>query len=184
MVGFKEGWMQTNPSWLCNSGSFCYARTSGIALSMGTHWQLYEDNGACITMANAQKPTSCTRRMDIKYHILCEWVEHNLLFLSRVDTSVNMSDHFTKQLGPTLFHHMLTISWDGSHRIIHNGFVNSLVQPLMLFLLHLNRWPTANHCCCSMLICLLVPSSSQCILKYMLMTSTIQIIYIIELWGV
>jgi hypothetical protein len=42
--------------------------------------------------------------MDIKYHILCKWVECNLLVISRVDTSVNMSNHFTKQLGPTLFH--------------------------------------------------------------------------------
>jgi hypothetical protein len=33
---------------------------------------LYEDNDACIAMANAQKPTSCPRHMDIKYHVLCE----------------------------------------------------------------------------------------------------------------
>jgi hypothetical protein len=65
---------------------------------------LYEDNDACIAMANAQKPMTRTRHMDIKYHVLCEWVERDLLVLSRVDTSVNMSDHFTKQLGPTLFH--------------------------------------------------------------------------------
>jgi hypothetical protein len=64
---------------------------------------LYEDNDACIAMANTQKPTSCTRHMDIKYHILCEWVERGLLVLARVDTSVNMSNHFPKQLGPTLF---------------------------------------------------------------------------------
>jgi hypothetical protein len=65
---------------------------------------IYKDNDACIAMANAQKPTTRTRQMDIKYHVLCEWVERDLLVLSRVDTSVNMSDHFTKQLGPTLFH--------------------------------------------------------------------------------
>ena len=41
--------------------------------------------------------------MDIKYNALCEWVEHDLLKLERVDTSVNMADIFTKQLGPTLF---------------------------------------------------------------------------------
>jgi hypothetical protein len=65
---------------------------------------LYEDNDACIVLANAQKPTTQTRHMDIKYHVLCEWVEHDLLVLSCVDTLVNMSGHFTKQLGPTLFH--------------------------------------------------------------------------------
>ncbi len=42
--------------------------------------------------------------MDIKFHVLYKWVEHDLLVLSHVDTLVNMSDHFIKQLGPTLFH--------------------------------------------------------------------------------
>jgi hypothetical protein len=37
--------------------------------------RLYEDNDACTAMANAQKPTSRTRHMDIRYHVLCEWVE-------------------------------------------------------------------------------------------------------------
>ena len=64
---------------------------------------LYEDNDACEAMANAQKPTTRTRHMDIKYNVLCEWVERDLIKLKRVDTSVNMADIFTKQLGPTLF---------------------------------------------------------------------------------
>jgi hypothetical protein len=68
---------------------------------------LYKDNNACIAMANAQKPTPQTRHMDIKYHVLCEWVERDLILLSRIDTTVNMADHFTKQLGPTLFHRHL-----------------------------------------------------------------------------
>ena len=42
--------------------------------------------------------------MDIKYHVLCEWVERDLVVMERVDTTINMADHFTKQLGPTLFH--------------------------------------------------------------------------------
>jgi hypothetical protein len=42
--------------------------------------------------------------VDIKSHVLCEWVERDLLVLSCVDTLINMFDHFTKQLGPTLFH--------------------------------------------------------------------------------
>ena len=33
---------------------------------------LYEDNDACTDMANAQKPTTRTRHMDIKYNVLCE----------------------------------------------------------------------------------------------------------------
>ncbi len=43
---------------------------------------LYEDNNACIAMANAQKPTPQTGHMDIKYHVLCEWVERDLILLS------------------------------------------------------------------------------------------------------
>ena len=65
---------------------------------------LYEDNDACTAMAMAQKPTTRTRHMDIKYHALCEWVERDLLKLQRIDTSINMADVFTKCLGSTLFH--------------------------------------------------------------------------------
>ena len=57
---------------------------------------LYEDNDACAVMANAQKPTSRTRHMDIRYHVLCEWVERDLLILERIDTTVNEADHFTQ----------------------------------------------------------------------------------------
>ena len=42
--------------------------------------------------------------MGSKDHFLCDWVEHDLLVLSCVDTTMNMADHVTKQLGPTLFH--------------------------------------------------------------------------------
>ncbi len=65
---------------------------------------LYEDNDACTAMANVQKPTSRTQHMDIWYHILCEWVERNLIVLERVDTTINEADHFTKVLPRTLFH--------------------------------------------------------------------------------
>ena len=65
---------------------------------------LYEDNDAATAMANSSKPTTRTRHMDIKYHVLCEWVDRDLVVMERVDTTVNMADHFTKQLGPTLFH--------------------------------------------------------------------------------
>ncbi len=66
--------------------------------------RLYEDNNACTAMANAQKPTSCTRHMDIWYHVVCEWVERNLIVQERVDTTINEADHFTKLLSCILFH--------------------------------------------------------------------------------
>jgi hypothetical protein len=55
-------------------------------------------------MGNAQKPTPRTRHMDIKYFSICEWVDHDLMHLERIDTSINMADHFTKALNRALFH--------------------------------------------------------------------------------
>jgi hypothetical protein len=65
---------------------------------------MYEDNGVCTAMGNAQKPTPRTRHIDIKYFSLGEWVEHNLMLLECINTKMNMPDHFTKSLSPTLFH--------------------------------------------------------------------------------
>jgi hypothetical protein len=68
---------------------------------------LYEDNDACTAMAMAQKPTPRTRHMDIKFQVICEWVQRDLLHLKRIDTTINLADLFTKQLGPTLFYRHL-----------------------------------------------------------------------------
>jgi hypothetical protein len=65
---------------------------------------LYEDNDACTAMGNAQKPTPRTCHMDIKYFSICEWVDRDLMHLEQIDTSINMSDHFTKALTRALFH--------------------------------------------------------------------------------
>ena len=65
---------------------------------------LYEDNDACTAMAMAQKPTPRTRHMDIKYQVICEWVERDLLKLKRIHTSVNLADLFTKHLTTALFY--------------------------------------------------------------------------------
>ena len=65
---------------------------------------LYEDNDGCTAMGNAQKPTTRTRHIDIKFFSLCDWVERDLMILERIDTSINMADHLTKALQPTLFH--------------------------------------------------------------------------------
>jgi hypothetical protein len=66
--------------------------------------RLYEDNDACTAMANAQKLTSRTRHMDFRYHVLCEWVEQDLIVLEWVDTTINEVDHFTKLLSRVLFY--------------------------------------------------------------------------------
>jgi hypothetical protein len=42
--------------------------------------------------------------MDIRYHVLCEWVKRDLIVLKRIDTTINKVDHFTKLLSWVLFH--------------------------------------------------------------------------------
>jgi hypothetical protein len=59
---------------------------------------IFEDNDGATAMANAQKPTTRTRHMDIKYFALAEWVERDLMILERVNTAINTADHFTKIL--------------------------------------------------------------------------------------
>ncbi len=65
---------------------------------------LYEDNDGCTAMGNAQKPTTQTCHINIKYFSLCNWVERNLIILDPTDTLINMADHLTKALQPTLYH--------------------------------------------------------------------------------
>ncbi len=65
---------------------------------------LYENNNTCLAMVMAQKSTPQTRHMGIKYHVLVKWVERDLLQLEQINTSMNIADHFTKQLGCKLFH--------------------------------------------------------------------------------
>lgn len=65
---------------------------------------LYEDNDGATAMANAGKPTSRSRHIDIKYYALQEWVERDLIILQRIDTALNMADHYTKPLPRILFY--------------------------------------------------------------------------------
>jgi hypothetical protein len=65
---------------------------------------LYEDNDGATAMANAGKPTTRTRHIDIKYYAIQEWVERDLIILERIDTSINMADHYTKPLPRILFY--------------------------------------------------------------------------------
>eukprot|EP00804_Cyclotella_cryptica_P013123 CCRYP_002393-RA/>CCRYP_002393-RA protein AED:0.39 eAED:0.38 QI:0/0/0/1/1/1/3/0/907 len=65
---------------------------------------LYEDNDGATAMANAGKPTSRTRHVDIKFYAIQEWVERDLVVLKRIDTAINMADHYTKPLPRILFY--------------------------------------------------------------------------------
>eukprot|EP00804_Cyclotella_cryptica_P026909 CCRYP_019596-RA/>CCRYP_019596-RA protein AED:0.30 eAED:0.30 QI:0/0/0/1/0/0/2/0/225 len=71
----------------CNTGKMILFIRS-ILWDLGIPQQaatiLYEDNDACTAMANAQKPTTRTRHMDIRY-FAGEWVEHDLMILERIN---------------------------------------------------------------------------------------------------
>jgi hypothetical protein len=90
-----------------------------LCIPQETATMLYEDNDGCTAMGNAQKPAPRTCHMDIKYFLICEWVERDLVLLDRIDTSFNMSDHLTKALQPILFHH-------------HGDFLLGHVPPMYL----------------------------------------------------
>jgi len=51
---------------------------------------LFEDNNGCTAMGNAQKPTTHTRHIDIKYFSICEWVKRDLMILELIDSFINM----------------------------------------------------------------------------------------------
>ena len=55
-------------------------------------------------MANQQQPTKRTRHMDIKYFVLQDWVESDLMRLHSIKTSDNFADAMTKPQARTLFH--------------------------------------------------------------------------------
>ena len=76
----------------------------GLRCSTGGGTLIYEDNDACTAMANAKKPTSRTRHIDIKYFSICDWVERDLVKLERVDTTINLADNQTKPLSRALFY--------------------------------------------------------------------------------
>ena len=82
---------------------FCQSILWDLGVPQCTATVAYEDNDDCRAMANAQKPTPRVRHMDIKYNVLCEWVERDLIVLERVNNKLNMADHFTKQPGPFAF---------------------------------------------------------------------------------
>jgi hypothetical protein len=91
----------------CNTGKmipFIGSVLWGLGILQEAATILYKDNDACTEMGNTQKPTPRTRHMDIKYFFICEWVERDFMHLERINTSINMADHFTKALNWALFH--------------------------------------------------------------------------------
>ena len=91
----------------CDAGKICLFVRSimhDLGIPQDAASFLYEDNEGAIAMANAQKPTTRTRHMDIRYFAIVDWVERDLLVLDYVHTSKNLADNFTKPLGRIQFH--------------------------------------------------------------------------------
>jgi hypothetical protein len=91
----------------CDVGQMCLFICSilwDLDISQEAATVAYEDNNGCTAMGNAQKPTACTRHIDIKYFVLCDWVERDLILFECINTSINLANHFTKIILHTLFH--------------------------------------------------------------------------------
>jgi hypothetical protein len=78
---------------------------------------LFGDNDECTAMTNTPKPTTCTGHVEIKYFplnikysVLTAWVEHNLIILEKIHTSLDQTNYLSKLLEHTLLnHHMVHI---------------------------------------------------------------------------
>ena len=76
----------------CEAGkSILYVRSilDQINLPQPDATVLYVDNNGALLMANAQQPTRRTRHLDLKNFAILDWVERDLLVVSRINTTDN-----------------------------------------------------------------------------------------------
>ena len=99
---------------------YCRSILFDLSVPQAAATVLYEDNDGATLMANAGKPTSWSRHIDIKLYALQEWVERDLMLLKRIDTSLNMAAYFTKHLPSRLFY---------CHRDYYMGHVPPTYSP-------------------------------------------------------
>jgi hypothetical protein len=64
---------------------------------------IYEENDACIKVADSSAPTRQIRHIAIRDFALQDWTERDLITLASCPSNVNASDMFTKQVGKILF---------------------------------------------------------------------------------
>ena len=63
---------------------YCRSVTWDLGISQYVATITYGDNGVCTMMVQTQKPTPRARHIDIKYHVVCQWVDGDLIKLERV----------------------------------------------------------------------------------------------------
>ena len=83
---------------------YCRSILYDLGVAQDAATVMYGDNDGATAMANAGKPTKRSRHIDIKYYVLQEYVEKDLLVIQRIATKLNMADHFTKPLSKLLFY--------------------------------------------------------------------------------
>jgi hypothetical protein len=64
---------------------------------------IYEDNDACIKLADSSAPTRQMRHIAIRDFTLQDWTERDLVTLVSCPSNANASNMFTKQVGKILF---------------------------------------------------------------------------------
>ena len=68
------------------------------------------------------KPTPRAQHIDSKYHVLCQWIEQDLIKLERISLKLNVAYIFTKQLGPLFFfcgHSDYVMGWVPLQYLVH-----------------------------------------------------------------
>jgi hypothetical protein len=56
---------------------------------------LFEDNESTIKMANADRPTKCSRHIDIQYFAIQDWKKSGQILLNKIKGIINPSDSLT-----------------------------------------------------------------------------------------
>ena len=65
---------------------------------------IFEDDRGALLMANSGQPTKYTKLIYMRYFVLQEWVEKDLIFIQYIPTSLNCADSLTKSNSHILFH--------------------------------------------------------------------------------
>ena len=74
---------------------------SNIGFELVSATTIYEDNQACIALANIPVFHARTKHIDIKFHFLREKVEEGVIVLKYKPTDEMIADGLTKALGRT-----------------------------------------------------------------------------------
>jgi hypothetical protein len=71
-------------------------------------YQVYEDNTACILMAEGEGLNKRTTHIDVRYHVSKEAIKNKEITLSYVGTNEQLADALTKNLGKIKFRRLIT----------------------------------------------------------------------------